>query len=160
MCLKEFSTRALSSSESCARNSGKTSELRDPVSSPWSQLPSNSHDSLPHRAVCVSFPRHLAGRVLPSLKETWDSSGAGCPTGDTIPCFKSRWGPYNPGTGKRLFHKTISPRRPRRLKTRTTAQTSPGRQPHRWGWLCSNCALFIYLEPRKMILMNLSARQE
>ena len=127
MCLKEFSARALSSSDSsvegalttdlrikpspkfCARNSGKISEFRDPVSSPWFQLPSSSHDSLQCRAVSVSVPRCLAVRVVPSLKEIWDSSGAGCLAGDTIPCFKSRWGPYIPGTTKRLLPRDCHP---------------------------------------------------
>lgn len=90
MCLKEFSARAFSSSDfsvegalatdltikpfpkSCARNSGKTSALRYPKSLPWSQLPSSSHDPLQRRAVSASFPRHLAVRVVPSLKEIWE----------------------------------------------------------------------------------------
>ena len=153
MCLKEFSARALSSSDSsvvgalttdlrikaspksCARNSGKTSELRDPVSSPWSQLPSSSHDSLQCRAVSVSFARCLAVHVVPSLKEIWDSSGAGCLTGDTIPCFKSRWGPYITGTTKRLLPRDCHPSLSTLPEHGDHCTNISGRQPHRWGWL-------------------------
>lgn len=127
MCLKEFSARAFSSSDfsvegalatdltikpfpkSCARNSGKTSALRYPKSLPWSQLPSSSHDPLQRRAVSAS--PHVTWLFVWShpSKKYGNSSGAGCLTRDTIPCFKSRQRPYITGTTKRLLPRDCHP---------------------------------------------------